>query len=76
LNICLKFGGALSGEHGIGLEKTFLMNKAFSPATLNEMKALRTFFNRQGLLNPHKVIPTPGTCSEINFTKLKTGISV
>jgi glycolate oxidase len=76
LEICLKFGGALSGEHGIGLEKTFLMDKAFSPATLNEMKAVRTFFNRHGLLNPHKVIPTPGMCSEINFTKHKTGIGV
>ena len=57
-------GGALSGEHGIGLEKLAYMGSLFTEADLGEMRRLRALFNPQGLCNPGKVIPAPGLCVE------------
>ena len=50
-------GGALSGEHGIGVEKVALMSEFFDHATLDRMRRIRSCFDARGLLNPGKVLP-------------------
>lgn len=76
LETCLAFGGALSGEHGIGLEKAHLMRGMFNDDDLDNMLRIRAVFNPKDLLNPGKIFPTPGRCSEVKVVRQKTGIAV
>jgi glycolate oxidase len=57
LKACLALGGALSGEHGIGLEKRHLMRRMFTEADLDIMARLKTCFDPEGLMNPGKMFP-------------------
>ncbi len=76
LRVCLREGGALSGEHGIGLEKAHLLGEVFDEATMAHMKDVRAVFNPAELLNPGKIFPTPGRCSETKAVRAKSGIAV
>ncbi|KZL50858.1 glycolate oxidase subunit GlcD [Nodularia spumigena CENA596] len=64
LKLCVKVGGSISGEHGIGADKKCYMPDMFSPADLESMQWIRQVFNPQGLANPDKIFPTPRTCGE------------
>jgi glycolate oxidase subunit GlcD len=64
MKVCLEAGGALSGEHGIGLEKQEFMPWLFSADDLETMSRVRAVFNPRGLLNPGKVLPSPRACVE------------
>lgn len=57
LRVCLRLGGTLSGEHGIGLEKRSLMRELFAPEDLAWMERLRRAFDPDGRLNPGKILP-------------------
>jgi glycolate oxidase len=57
LRVCLRLGGTLSGEHGIGLEKRSLMRELFAPEDLAWMERLRRAFDPAGRLNPGKILP-------------------
>ena len=50
-------GGAISGEHGIGLAKTPFMRAAVDARTLELMAAVKRAFDPKGLLNPGKLLP-------------------
>lgn len=65
LRVSVAAGGVLSGEHGIGLEKRDYMPLMFGPADLAAQAALRRAFDPAGLANPHKVLPSPASCSDI-----------
>ena len=64
LSLCIRYGGTLSGEHGIGLEKADWMNELFPAVSLENMQDVRRFFNPENLLNPGKIFPRPGRCAE------------
>lgn len=64
LRACVKHGGSISGEHGIGMEKRDCMNVQFSASDLALMAAVKLAFNRQGLCNPAKIFPTSRRCGE------------
>ncbi|MBW4638508.1 MAG: glycolate oxidase subunit GlcD [Gloeocapsa sp. UFS-A4-WI-NPMV-4B04] len=64
LKLCVKVGGSLSGEHGIGADKRCYMPNMFSPSDLEAMQWVRAAFNPKGLANPGKIFPTPRTCGE------------
>ena len=55
--LTLALGGTLSGEHGIGLAKRDFMADAFTPATLDAMRAIKQALDPDGILNPGKVLP-------------------
>jgi len=63
IETCLKVGGALSGEHGIGVEKRDYMPLLFGADSLDAMVRIRDVFNPQGLCNPGKVLPSSHGCS-------------
>mgnify|MGYP000557266390 CR=1 FL=1 len=65
LAVCAEVGGALTGEHGIGIEKRDLMPLVFSPDDLAMMRRLKEAFDPRGLCNPSKVFPTPGACVDV-----------
>jgi glycolate oxidase len=64
LEECLRVGGSVTGEHGIGVEKLDFMPRLFSPEDLSTMLRLRSAFNPQGRCSPGKVFPTAGACIE------------
>ncbi len=64
LKLCVKVGGSISGEHGIGADKKCYMPDMFSEADLETMQYVREAFNPKGLANPGKIFPTPRTCGE------------
>jgi D-lactate dehydrogenase len=55
--LTLALGGTLSGEHGIGLGKRAFMAQAHSAETLGLMRAVKTQFDPDGILNPGKLLP-------------------
>jgi glycolate oxidase len=59
LRAVVEFGGALSGEHGIGLEKSAFMPWVFSPDDLHTMHQVKDAFDPDGIMNPGKVFPDP-----------------
>ncbi|MGE5286487.1 MAG: FAD-linked oxidase C-terminal domain-containing protein [Micromonosporaceae bacterium] len=65
LDSCIKHGGSITGEHGVGVDKSQYMPKMFGPADLDTMQLLRCAFDPAGLCNPGKVFPTPRMCGEV-----------
>jgi len=57
LRLCVEVGGCLTGEHGVGIEKRDLMSVQFSAAELAQMRAIKSAFDPDWLLNPSKVFP-------------------
>jgi D-lactate dehydrogenase (quinone) len=55
--LTLSLGGTLSGEHGIGLAKRDFMPQAVDPPTLAMMRAVKTAFDPDAILNPGKLLP-------------------
>ncbi|BBO90708.1 FAD-binding oxidoreductase [Desulfosarcina ovata] len=51
----LEFGGAISGEHGIGLEKQRFLKDAMAPDAILLLKGIKRAFDPKGLLNPGKI---------------------
>ncbi len=66
-------GGALSGEHGIGLEKRDYMHLMFSEVDLAAQNALRCAFDPRMLANPGKVLPSPATCGDVGTIGMPEG---
>ncbi|AFZ48173.1 glycolate oxidase, subunit GlcD [Cyanobacterium stanieri PCC 7202] len=64
LKLCVRVGGSISGEHGIGSDKKCYMADMFTEADLETMQYVRSAFNPKGLANPEKIFPTPRTCGE------------
>jgi len=64
LKLCVKVGGSISGEHGVGADKKCYMPDMFSETDLETMQFVRQVFNPHGLANPGKIFPTPRTCGE------------
>jgi glycolate oxidase len=60
--LCLKAGGALSGEHGVGVEKRDLMRTNFSELDLDAQARLKEAFDPAGVFNPNKVLPQGSRC--------------
>lgn len=55
--LVVSLGGTLSGEHGIGLVQKDYMDIAFNADQLSIMRAIKTAFDPQGIMNPGKVLP-------------------
>ena len=73
LRLCVKVGGVLTGEHGVGIEKRDLMPEMFSEIDLNQQMRLKCAFDDKGLLNPGKVFPTLHRCAELGRMHVRGG---
>jgi glycolate oxidase len=65
LDACISCGGSITGEHGVGVDKSKYMPKMFSAADLETMQLVRCAFDAENLCNPGKVFPTPRLCGEV-----------
>ena len=69
LEKCVEFGGSVTGEHGIGVEKIDFMARQFSPDDLEAMRMLRRVFDPEGRCNPHKMFPGSKRCGDFGLRK-------
>ncbi len=65
LDLCIEHGGSITGEHGVGVDKSRYMPRMFSADDLDTMQLLRCAFDPGGICNPGKVFPTPRLCGEV-----------
>jgi len=73
LRLCVKVGGVLTGEHGVGIEKRDLMPEMFTEGDLAQQMRVKCAFDDKGLLNPGKVFPTLHRCAELGRMHVKAG---
>ena len=73
LRLCVKVGGVLTGEHGVGVEKRDLMPEMFTQTDLDQQLRLKCAFDVRGLLNPGKVFPTLHACAEMGRVHVSGG---
>jgi len=55
LRLCLKMGGSITGEHGIGVEKKKYLSEMFNQDDLDAMRAIRLALDPKLLSNPGKM---------------------
>ena len=51
----VEFGGVLSGEHGIGLEKAKFLRRVMEPAVIDLMKGIKGLVDPNNIMNPGKI---------------------
>src|SRR5256714_831837 len=64
METCVRAGGSITGEHGVGLDKSMYLPLIFSEDDLDAMLRVRAAFDPSGLCNPGKIIPMPRGCGE------------
>lgn len=65
LNLCVDYGGNITGEHGVGVEKLNSMCVQFNNLELTVFHNIKKVFDPQNLLNPGKAVPTLHRCAEL-----------
>jgi glycolate oxidase subunit GlcD len=64
METCVRAGGSITGEHGVGLDKSDYLPLIFSADDMDTMLRVRAAFDPTGLCNPGKIIPTSRSCGE------------
>jgi glycolate oxidase len=57
LRLCLRLGGSITGEHGVGLEKRAYLAEMFNPTDLAVMRRVRRLIDPLELSNRGKMFP-------------------
>ncbi|HQO30466.1 MAG TPA: FAD-linked oxidase C-terminal domain-containing protein, partial [Accumulibacter sp.] len=70
LELSVRFGGTITGEHGVGLEKIDLMAEQFGSHEIAVFHRLKAAFDESGLLNPGKGVPTLARCREYTLARV------
>ncbi len=65
LALCVRVGGTVTGEHGVGVEKLDAMCGQFAADELDQFHRLKAAFDPAGLMNPGKAVPTLVRCAEL-----------
>ena len=73
LELCIKHGGTITGEHGVGIEKVNQMCSQFTDAEREMFFAVKRAFDPAMLLNPGKAIPTLNRCAEYGRMRVHGG---
>ena len=64
LKLCVKLGGVITGEHGVGIEKRELMCEMFNDRDIQQQLDIKKSLDEKNLLNPGKVYPILRKCAE------------
>lgn len=73
LELCVSVGGTITGEHGVGMEKINQMCVQFKSQELTQFHAVKHAFDKKGLLNPGKAVPTLHRCAEFGAMHIHHG---
>ena len=58
LDMCIRLGGSITGEHGVGLEKKAHLERLYTEADITAMRRVRLAVDPLELANRGKVLPT------------------
>jgi glycolate oxidase len=64
LRVCLRYGGSVTGEHGVGHDKACYLGEQFTSDDLATMAFVRETFDPEQRCNPGKMFPTPRLCGD------------
>ena len=64
LKACVRLGGVITGEHGVGIEKRELMCEMFNNDDIQQQLDIKSSLDEKNLLNPGKVYPILRKCAE------------
>src|SRR5438094_10624032 len=64
MEACVRAGGSITGEHGVGLDKSGYLPLIFSDDDMDAMLSVRSAFDPSGLCNPGKIITRSRGCGE------------
>lgn len=56
LELCIRYGGSITGEHGVGMEKRNYLPKMYEPADMNSMFQVRQAMDPNRIANPGKML--------------------
>ena len=62
-----EFGGAMTGEHGDGLARSYHNLKLFGPRLFAAFGEVKRLFDPSGLMNPGKVTATPSPIENLRY---------
>ncbi len=65
--LALKYSGVMSGEHGDGLQRSYLNKQLFGDDLYAAMVELKSIFDPKGLFNPGKVVDAPPAEDNLRF---------
>ncbi|MBT8430185.1 MAG: FAD-binding protein [Gammaproteobacteria bacterium] len=68
LELSVQYGGSITGEHGVGVEKISQMKSQFSEIEIAAFHRVKNAFDEHGLLNPGKAVPAIARCREYTQT--------
>jgi glycolate oxidase len=57
LKLCIRYGGSITGEHGVGMEKRAYLPMMFNEVDIETMWRLRQAIDPAGISNPGKMFP-------------------
>ena len=66
-DLVLKYGGALSGEHGDGLVRSPFQEKMYGPVLYQAFRELKRTFDPHDLLNPGKIVDAPPLAANLRY---------
>jgi glycolate oxidase len=64
LKLCVRLGGSITGEHGVGADKAAYLGEMFAEPDLDTMGLVRCAFDSDNRFNPSKIFPTPRLCGD------------
>jgi glycolate oxidase len=73
LEMCIEYGGTITGEHGVGIEKINQMCSQFTDGERETFFAVKRAFDSEMLLNPGKAIPSLARCAEYGRMRVHNG---
>lgn len=60
LKACVRAGGSVTGEHGVGLDKRVGMTWLYDRDTLDTFRLIKDAFDPANIANPDKIMPVDG----------------
>jgi Fe-S oxidoreductase/FAD/FMN-containing dehydrogenase len=66
-DLVLRFGGALSGEHGDGLVRSPFMERMFGPILYDAFRRIKRTFDPDGLFNPGKIVDAAPLTANLRY---------
>ena len=75
LELVLRHSGVMSGEHGDGLQRSYLNEKLFGEELYSVMNRLKEIFDPWGILNPGKVVRGAASSSNLRIGESAVNIN-
>ena len=72
VDLVLKYGGAVSGEHGDGIVRGVWNKKVFGEDIYNAFLSIKKSFDPDNIFNPGKIIETPGLTKNLRWDTKKS----